>query len=115
LFILPGAAFTAYPKGNINAIFDYEICNCTLNKSDKFCARNGLQARYPVVTSFFIITHHVVNITLTIDGEESCCQVLNHCEITQSQPNNCSELHYTITSENKRMPSREKFTDIRWL
>ena len=54
------------------------------------------------MTSFFIITHHAVNITLTVDDVESSCQLLNHNEVQQTQPNNCSKFHYTITSRNER-------------
>jgi len=107
--IIPGAAFTAYPSTNISTIFknnvnikEHEICNCK-SANKLLCAKNELQARYPgqTVTSFFAITHRAPNITLTVDNEGSSCKVLNH-ETEQSQPNNCSEFHYTITSDNER-------------
>ena len=108
--VIPGSVKHTYLvdgimfENNLN-LKQHGICNC-IDDVKAFCDRNELQARYPVqtVTSLFMIpgVQHNSTITLTVDHEDSTCQVLDQTEVYQQQSNNCGRFHYTITSENER-------------
>jgi len=109
--VVAGAAFDSYSFSDIasnytilednNNIEEHEICNCD-NDQQRWCDRYELKARYPgqTVTSLLAVRQDVTSMTLSVDERQSTCRVLNKDELIQTRPNNCSEFHYTISSDN---------------
>ncbi|XP_065917477.1 uncharacterized protein [Dysidea avara] len=109
--VVAGAAFDKYSYSEIGGNYtilkdnknkqEQEICNCK-NDHQRWCDRYELKARYPgqTVTSFLVLRQAVDSMTLSVDETQSTCRVLNKDELIQTKPNNCSEFHYTISSDN---------------
>jgi len=79
-----------------------DICNCDKD-GHPLCERDRLLvATYPgkTVTTKFVVQkeNDTGTITLLVDTLKSNCSVLGDNERLQSQPNNCSKFHYTLSS-----------------
>ena len=109
--VVAGAAFDNYTFSEIGNNYtimednnneeEHEICNCK-NDHQRWCDRYKLKARYPgqTVTSLLVLRRAATSMTLSVDETQSTCRVLNKDELIQTRPNNCSEFHYTISSDN---------------